>query len=124
MGQVKLCPICLTESVGGLPHRWHKEGHRKKGYTQDQIASMVRQTLEHNQIRAIICDAVDKSRQPDGWQSKPKRSRKEYHREYYWRHLVIRRQQRVTSKMLRKKLKPLISELCHAVDLGRITAMW
>lgn len=124
MAQMKLCPICLTANTGGLPHTWHKSAHRKKKYTPEQIAEMARQAIEQNQVKAIICDAVDESRQRDDWQSKPRKSRKEYHREYYWRHVVIRRQQRVTSKMLRKKLKPLISELCHAVDLGRITATW
>ena len=121
---MKLCPICLTANTGGKPHRWHKQAHRKKGYTQDQLAEMARQSIEQNQVKAIICDAVDESRQPDGWQPRARKSRKEYHREYYWRHVVIRRQQRVTSKMMRKKLKPLIYELCHAVDLGRITATW
>jgi hypothetical protein len=121
---MKLCPICLTANTGGRPHAWHKTAHRKKNYTPEQVAEMARQAIEHNQVKAIICDAVDESRQPDGWQSKPKKSRKEYHREYYWRHVVIRRQQRVTSKMLRKKLKPLIADLCHAVDLGRISATW
>jgi hypothetical protein len=122
--QVKRCPVCHVENTGGRPHVWHKTAHRKKQYSVEQIAGMAQQTLERNQVKSIICDAVDESRQPDGWTSKPKKSRKEYHREYYWRHAVIRRQQRVTSKMLRKKLKPLISELCHAVDLGRITATW
>lgn len=121
---MKRCPICHVENTGGKPHGWHKHGHRKSGFTPEQIAEFAKQTLEVNQVKAIVCDAVDESRQPDGWQSKPRMSRKEYHREYYWRHVVIRRQQRVTSKMLRKKLKPLISELCHAVDLGRITATW
>jgi len=121
---MKRCPICLTANTGGLPHVWHKHAHRKKGYTPEQLADMARQTLEQNQVKAIICDAVDESRQRDNWVSKPRMSRKEYHREYYWRHVVIRRQQRVTSKMMRKKLKPLIDDLCHAVDLGRITATW
>jgi hypothetical protein len=124
MAKMKRCPICLTANTGGLPHVWHKHAHRKKGYTPEQLADMARQTLEQNQVKAIICDAVDESRQRDDWQSKPRMSRKEYHREYYWRHVVIRRQQRVTSKMMRKKLKPLIDDLCHAVDLGRITATW
>lgn len=124
MAEMKRCPICLTANTGGLPHVWHKHAHRKKGYTPEQLAEMARQTLEQNQVKAIICDAVDESRQRDNWVSKPRMSRKEYHREYYWRHVVIRRQQRVTSKMMRKKLKPLIDDLCHAVDLGRITATW
>jgi hypothetical protein len=124
MAEMKRCPICLTESVGGKPHEWHKSGHKKKGYTTDQISNMVKEVLEQNQIKAIICEAVDLARQPTDWRSNPKKSRKKYHREYYWRHVVIRRQQRVTSKMMRKKLKPLIDDLCHAVDLGRISATW
>jgi len=124
MAEMKRCPICHVENTGGLPHGWHKQAHRKKGYTPEQLADMVRQTLEQNQIKVIICDAVDESRQRDNWRSKPRKSRKEYHREYYWRHVTIRRQQRVMSKTMRKKLKPLIDGLCHAVDLGRISATW
>jgi len=124
MAEMKRCPICHVENTGGQPHGWHKYGHRKSGYTLEQIADFARQTFERNQVKAIICDAVDESRQRDDWQPKPKKSRKEYHREYYWRHVTIRRQQRVMSKTMRKKLKPLIDGLCHAVDLGRISATW
>lgn len=115
---MKRCPICLTESVGGWPHRWHKEGHRKKGYTEQDLVKMV----EAHSVQAIICDAVDLSRAPDNWQSKPKRT--EYHREYYWRHVERRRKQRVVSKAMRRRLRTLIADLCRAVDLGRISARW
>ena len=121
---MKRCPICLTESVGGKPHGWHKHGHRKSGLTIEQVSGFAKATLERNQIKAIICDAVDLSRQPDGWMPKPKKSRKEYHREYYWRHVGKRREQRRVSKSLRRRVRPLIADLCHAVDLGRITATW
>lgn len=125
MGQVvKRCPICFTESPGGKPHGWHKHGHRKSGLTIEQVSDLARQTLERNQVKAIICNAVELSRQPDGWIPKPKKSRKEYHREYYWRHADKRRTQRRVSKSLRRRLRPLIADLCRAVDLARISAQW
>jgi hypothetical protein len=124
MGQVKRCPVCLIENTGGRPHTWHKTAHKKKGYSSERIAEMVRQTIEQNQVKEIICDAVDLARQPDGWRSKPKKSRKEYHQVYYWRHADKRRMQRRESKTLRRRVRPLIAELCKAVDLGRITAGW
>jgi uncharacterized protein YoaH (UPF0181 family) len=124
MAMRKNCPVCGVENTGGKIHTWHTSAHRKKQYSVEQIAEMSARTLESNQVRSIVAEAVDLARQPDGWEPKPKKSRKEYHREYYWRHAVIRRQQRVTSKMMRRKLQSLISDLCHAVDLGRITASW
>ena len=120
MGEIKRCPICKTESKGGWPHRWHKEGHRKKGYTQKDLVAMV----EAYDIKMIVCDAVDLARQPLHWQPKPKKSRKEYHRAYYWRHAEKRRTQRKVSKSLRRRVRPLIADLCRAVDLGRISAGW
>lgn len=86
---MKLCPICHTENTGGKSHRWHKDGHRKSGHTLEQIADFARQTLERNQVKAIICEAIDEARQPDGWRSKPRKSRKENHCD--WRHITIRR---------------------------------
>lgn len=123
---IKRCPVCLTESVGGLPHRWHKDGHRKKKHTIEELSAAARATIEFNQVKAEIMDAVDRARHPDGWQSKPK-SRVGYHTEYYWRKVEARR---ITARgprrryRISKKLKPLISELCHAVDLGRLTSTW
>lgn len=114
----KRCPVCLTESVGGLPHRWHKDGHRKKKHTIEQLSAAARATIEFNQVKAEIMDAVDRARHPDGWQSKPK-GRASHHREHFWRKVETRPRYRVS-----KKLKPLISELCHAVDLGRLTSTW
>lgn len=121
---MKRCPICLTESVGGKPHTWHRSAHRKKKYTPDQIAEMARHAIEQNQVKAILCEAVDLARQPMHWEPRPKKSRKEYHRNYYWRHADKRRTQRRVSKSLRRRVRPLIADLCHAVDLGRITATW
>lgn len=117
------CPVCGVESVGGRPHRWHKEAHRGKGYSQDELAKMAKATMELNQVKAIVCEAVDDARQGDGWRSKP-RKRTEYHREYYWRHVTKRRKVAREGKSMRKKVRPLIAALCHAVDLGRISARW
>lgn len=122
--EIKRCPICLIENTGGRVHGWHKNGSRKKGYTPEQLTSMAREAIEHNQVTAIICDAVDLARQPTHWESKPKKSRKEYHREYYWRHADKRRMQAKASKSLRRRVRPLIADLCRAVDLGRISATW
>lgn len=122
--EIKRCPICLIENTGGRVHGWHKNGSRKKGYTPEQLTSMAREAIEHNQVTAIICDAVDLARQPTHWESKPKKSRKEYHREYYWRHADKRRMQAKVSKSLRRRVRPLIADLCRAVDLGRISATW
>lgn len=124
MGEIKRCPICLVENTGGRVHGWHKNGSRKKGYTPQQLTEMALVTIEQNRVRAIICDAVDLARQPLHWQSKPKKSRKEYRRDYYWRHAEKRRTQRKVSKSLRRRLRPLIADLCRAVDLGRISAGW
>lgn len=113
MAKVKLCPVCLTESVGGKPHIWHKSAHRKKRYSVDALSEMARTTIEANQIKAIICEAVDLARQPDG--AKPK-----------MRRVRIRRKPKApkVSHEMRKRLRPLISGLCRAVDLGRISARW
>lgn len=122
----RLCPVCLAESVGGLPHRWHKQGARKSGRTQEQIAAAARLVIEQNAVTAIVGDAVDEARHPDHWQSKPK-IRAEYHRAYYWRKVEKRRATARESRKrarLTKKLRPLILDLCHAVDLARVTASW
>lgn len=122
----KLCPVCLTESVGGLPHGWHRYGHRKLKRTIEEVSEAARNTIELNRVKAEVMDAVDRARYLDGWRSKPK-SRAEYHREYYWRKVEARRATaRATRKRARasKKLRPLILDLCHAVDLGRLTATW
>lgn len=122
----RLCPICLAENTGGLPHRWHKMGARKKGRTQDELAAAARAVIEHNAVTAIVRDAVDEARYPDHWRSKPK-TRAEYHREYYWRKIEKRRATARESRKrarLTKKLRPLILDLCRAVDLARVTASW
>ena len=122
----RLCPICLAENTGGLPHRWHKMGARKKGRTQEELAAAARAVIEHNAVTAIVRDAVDEARYPDHWWSKPK-TRAEYHREYYWRKVEKRRATARESRKrarLTKKLRPLILDLCRAVDLARVTASW
>jgi endogenous inhibitor of DNA gyrase (YacG/DUF329 family) len=119
----KNCPVCGVESTAGLIHRWHKEAHRKKGYVVGELTEMAKATMEQNRIKAIICEAVDEARQGDGWRSKPK-TRKEYHRAYYWEHADRRRKQRRESKALRQRVRPLVAALCHAVDLGRLSARW
>jgi hypothetical protein len=105
-------------------HVWHSNGHRKSGITLEQLTVMAQQTMIVNQITAEVSEAVDLARQPDDWQPKPWKSRKEYHKAYYWRHADKRRKQRLSSKTLRRQLEPLIRELCIAVDLGRISANW
>jgi len=120
----KNCPVCGVANTGGKPHVWHKTAHRKKGYSIEQITEMAQQTIGVNLIISSVSEAVDLARQPDDWRSNHRKSRKEYHREYYWRHAELRRKQRRVSKVMRAKLQPLISDLCHAVDLGRITASW
>lgn len=113
MAKVKLCPICLTESVGGKPHGWHKSAHRKKRYSVEMLSDMARAAIEANQIKAIICEAVDLARQPDDVKPRVHRVR-------------IRRKPKApkVSHEMRKRLRPLISGLCRAVDLGRISARW
>jgi hypothetical protein len=121
----KLCPICQTENTGGLPHRWHKVAHRKKAYGLDRVAEMAQQTIEANQVRLIVGAAVDASREPDDWD--PGATRAAYHRAYYARNIERRRQQARDAKRARamlRNLRPLIAGLCHAVDLGRLTARW
>ena len=119
----KNCPVCGVENTAGKPHRWHKEAHRKKSYTQDELTRLANQTIEQNRVKSIICDAVDEARQSDGWRSKPK-TRKEYHRTYYWEHADRRRKQRRESAALRRRVRPLVAALCHAVDLARLSARW
>jgi len=124
MARGKLCPVCGTENTGGQPHRWHKMVHREKARLE-QVAEMARQTVEVNRVRLVLADAVDESREPDGW--RPNEKRTAYHREYYARHLERRRMQARESKRrrtLKRRLRPLIDALCDAVDLGRETARW
>lgn len=120
--KVRLCPVCGTESVGGKVHGYHRNGSRTKGYTLDALQVMAIETQERNQVCMIVGEAVDLARQPDGWTSKPKR--REYHRDYYWRNANKRRAQRTASKAMQRRLRPLIADLCKAVDIGRITAGW
>lgn len=120
----KNCPICGVENTGGRPHLWHRNGSRTKGYTASDLTKMAEDTRELRLTIAIVCDAVDIARQPDGWRSNPKKSRTEYHREYYWRHADKRRRQRRENKSMRRRVRPLIAGLCRAVDLGRISARW
>lgn len=113
MGEIKRCPICHVENTGGKPHGWHKHGHRKSGFTTEQIAEFARQTLEVNQVKAVIFSAVDLARQPDHVRPKVTRVR-------------IRRKPKpmIATKNMRRRVRPLIAHLCRAVDLGRITATW
>lgn len=121
---VKLCPVCLTENTGGRPHRYHKLAARKSGHTLQELTIAARATIEQNAVIAILMDAVDEARHPDYWRSRP---RTEYHRAYYWRKVEARREStRETKRQARmtKRLRPLIADLCRAVDLGRISARW
>ena len=113
MAKVKLCPICLTESVGGKPHGWHKSAHRKKRYSAEALSEMARAAIEANQLKAVICEAVDIARQPDNVKPRARRVR-------------IRKKSKAPtiSRAMRRRLLPLISGLCRAVDLGRISARW
>lgn len=124
---MKLCPICFTENTGGRPHQHHRLAARKSGHTLEELAIAARATIEQNAVKAIVMDAVDEARHPDHWRPKPKADRAEYHRAYYWRKVEARRNAtRETKRRARmsKKLRPLIADLCRAVDLGRITARW
>jgi hypothetical protein len=112
----KNCPICGVENTGGWPHTWHKSAHRKKAYTVETIQTMSEHTREWNEVKAILCDAVDDAR--------AKEYRREYHREYYHKNIERRREQRRVSKAMRRRLRPLIADLCRAVELGRISARW
>lgn len=122
--RIRLCPVCGIENTGGQPHRWHRL-HHKAGLTVEQVAEMSRQTREANYLVRTVSDAVDDAREPDAW--RPDEGRAEYHRAYYARHLERRRMQARESKRrrtLKRKLRPLIDELCNAVDIGRVTAGW
>jgi len=77
---VKLCPVCLTENTGGLPHRHHRLAARKSGHTLDELAIAARAVIEQNAVTAIVMDAVDEARQPDYWRA---RKRSEYHPAHY-----------------------------------------
>jgi hypothetical protein len=124
MARGKLCPVCGTENTGGQPHRWH-HAHRKSGLTVEQVAEMSRKTREANHLVRVVADAVDDAREPDKWD--PGETRAAYHRAYYAKHLERRRMQARESKRKRtlgRKLRPLIDDLCNAVDLGRETARW
>ena len=124
---MKLCPICFTENTGGRPHQHHRLAARKSGHTLEELAIAARATIEQNAVKAIVMDAVDEARHPDHWRPKPKAGRAEYHRAYYWRRVEARRNAtRETKRRARmsKKLRPLIADLCRAVDLGRISARW
>jgi uncharacterized Zn finger protein (UPF0148 family) len=124
MARGKLCPFCGTENTGGLPHRWHKMAHREKARLE-QVAEMARQTVEVNRVRLVLADAVDEAREPDGW--RPNQKRTAYHREYWSKNIERRREQSRLAKermRMKRRLKPLIEHLCHAVDLGRESARW
>lgn len=120
----KNCPICGVENTGGWPHTWHKSAHRKKRYSVENISKMINENAEMRFFINLVCHAVDLARQPDDWRSNPKKSRTEYHREYYWRHADKRRKQRRENKSMRRRVRPLIAGLCRAVDLARISARW
>ena len=93
------CPICGTESIGGKPHNYH-----------------LHQSLTKEAQRAAS-EAVRLGNK-----------RTEYQREYYWRHAQKlrdrRREQKRELYRLRKTTKPIIEELCEAIDLARQTANW
>jgi hypothetical protein len=124
MARGKLCPVCGVENTGGWPHRWHRL-HRKANLTVEQIAEFSRQAREANRLVRVVAEAVDDARAPDRWS--PGEERAAYHRAYYARNLERRRMQARESKRrrtLRRKLRPLIDDLCLAVDLGRESARW
>jgi hypothetical protein len=93
------CPVCGIESVGGKPHHYH-----------------LHQSLPIDAQRAAS-EAV-----------RLNNKRTEYFREYYWRNAEKlrdrRREQKRELYRLRKTTKPLIEELCKAIDLARQTANW
>lgn len=93
------CPICGVESVGGKPHNYH-----------------LHQSLTPEAQRAAS-EAVRLGNK-----------RTEYQREYYWRHAEKLRDRRRDQKRelyrLRKTTKPLIEELCGAIDLARKMINW
>ena len=93
------CPICGIESVGGRPHNYH-----------------LHQSLTPEAQRAAS-EAVRLGNK-----------RTEYQREYYWRHAEKlrdrRREQKRELHRLRKTIKPIIEELCEAIDLARQTVNW
>ena len=119
----KDCPVCGVENTGGKVHSWHKQAAKRSGYTMQDLHQMISTSKTTVELIQIVSDAVDRARYPDGWRSKPKK-RTEYHREYYWRYADKRRAQRKTSKLLRRRVRPIIAELCKAVDIGRLTANW
>lgn len=124
MARGKPCPVCGVENTGGRPHRWHR-AHRKSGLTTEQVAELSRQTRETNQLIRVVAEAVDDARESDAWG--PGEERAAYHRAYYAQNLERRRRQAREYKRRRtltRKLRPLIDDLCHAVDLGRLTARW
>lgn len=125
MARGKLCPVCGTENTGGQPHSWHKAGHRRSGLTVEQVAELSRQTREANHLVRVVAEAVDDAREPDAW--RPQAARTAYHREYWSKNIERRREQSRLAKQrarMKRRLKPLIEHLCHAVDLGRETARW
>lgn len=93
------CPICGVESVGGRQHNYH-----------------MHQSLTTEAQRAAS-EAIRLGNK-----------RTEYMREYYWRHAEKlrdrRREQKRELHRLRKLTKPIIEELCEAVDLARLTTNW
>lgn len=111
----KACPICGVENTGGRVHGYHKSSHRKIKWTLEDVKAAADRTRDANAVRAIVSDAVDEARRA---------SRTEYHRLYYRLNLERRRQQRREHRAMQRKLRPLISELCDAVDLARVTAQW
>lgn len=111
----KACPVCGVEATGGRVHGYHMNAHRKRKWTLDDVKVQADRTREANAVRAIVAEAVDEARRA---------SRTEYHRLYYRLNLERRRQQRREHRVMQRKLRPLISELCDAVDLARETAQW
>jgi dephospho-CoA kinase len=93
------CPVCGVESVKGKACNYH-----------------LHQSLTPEAQRAAS-EAVRLGNK-----------RTEYQREYYWRHAEKLRDRRREHKRemyrLRKLTKPIIEDLCKAIDLARQTANW
>lgn len=107
------CPICHVETKRGQTCFYH---NRNRARVE---AGMIELRVKH--FAALIGEAVDEARV-----SEPP-PRRNYHRDYYARHLERRRLQARESKRrqrLRRRLDPPIRELAEAVDLGRTTAGW
>lgn len=123
----KNCPICGIENTGGIVHAYHKRAAKRSGYTLEALSGMIAYDSEMRALIEIVGDAVDRARIADDWTPKDIQKAKTW-----WHHSDLRRLESKRKKALRRKAirtakrnaKPLVRELCHAVDIGRLTAHW